>query len=72
MQLIPEIESFGHTSYITAVPKYQHLADTPLDKPTEFVGISPVHPDSLALMRDLIAKSRRPFHRNTCTPVAMK
>ncbi len=53
VQLIPEVESFGHTSYITAVPKYQHLADTPLDKPTEFVGISPLHPDSLALMRDL-------------------
>ena len=61
VQLIPEIESFGHTSYITAVPKYQHLADTPLDKPTEFVGISPVHPDSLALMRDLYREVAKAF-----------
>ena len=61
VQLIPEIESFGHTSYITAVPKYQHLADTPLNKPTEFVGISPVHPDSLALMRDLYREVAKAF-----------
>jgi Glycosyl hydrolase family 20, catalytic domain len=61
VQLIPEIESFGHTSYITAVPKYQHLADTPLNKPTEFVGISPVHPHSLSLMRDLYREVSQAF-----------
>jgi hypothetical protein len=61
VQLIPEVESFGHTSYITAVPKYQHLADTPRDKPSEFVGISPVHPDSLALMRDLYREVAKAF-----------
>jgi hypothetical protein len=61
VQLIPEIESFGHTTYITAIPKYQHLADTPLDKPGEFVGISPVNPDSLALMRDLYREVANAF-----------
>ena len=61
VQLIPEIESFGHTTYITAVPKYQHLADTPPDNRTEFVGISPVHPDALALMRDLYAEAAKAF-----------
>ena len=61
VQLIPEIESFGHTTYITAVPKYQHLADTPPDNRTEFVGISPVHPESLALMRDLYTEVAKAF-----------
>jgi len=59
--IIPEIESFGHTLYITSVSKFAHLADTPPDGQSRFVGICPVHPDSLALMRDLYAEVAHAF-----------
>ena len=52
--VIPEIETFGHTSYITSVPQYAHLADTPPGTNSGFVGICPVHPDTRALIRDLV------------------
>jgi len=50
--IIPEIESFGHTRYITAVPKYAYLLDA---DPTviDFSAVNPVHPDTLALISDL-------------------
>ncbi len=59
--LIPEIESFGHTSYITSVSKWAGLADTPPGGRSGFVGISPVHRDALPLMRDLFAEVAAAF-----------
>jgi len=52
--LIPEIETFGHTSYITSTSQWAHLADTPPHTRSEFVGISPVHPETRKLVADLI------------------
>lgn len=52
--LIPEIETFGHTSYITSTPQWAHLADTPPGTRSEFVGICPVHPETRKLVADLI------------------
>ena len=51
--LIPEAESFGHTRYITAVPRYAHLEDRDPGGPAGFSGLSPVAPDTLALIGDL-------------------
>jgi hypothetical protein len=59
--LIPEVESFGHTTYITSVAKFAHLADTPPGGRTGFVGLSPVNPDSLPLMRDLYSEVAKAF-----------
>jgi len=50
--VIPEIESFGHTRYITAVPRYAYLLDSD-PSVISFSGINPVHPDTLALISDL-------------------
>jgi Glycosyl hydrolase family 20, catalytic domain len=51
--LIPEVESFGHTRYITAVPRYEHLEDRDPGGPAGFTGLNPVAPDTLALIGDL-------------------
>ena len=51
--LIPEIESFGHTRYITGVPRYAHLADHRPGTPSDFTGIIPVHPQTLQIFHDL-------------------
>lgn len=59
--LIPEIESFGHTTYITATSKWSHLADTPAGGHSEFFGLCPVHPDSVRLMRDLYSEAAQAF-----------
>lgn len=51
--LIPEVESFGHSRYITAAPKYAHLADQQPGGRGEFGGLIPVAPETLALIGDL-------------------
>jgi hypothetical protein len=51
--IIPEIESFGHSRYITATRKYAHLADRQPGEHSDFVGLIPVDPETLALMGDL-------------------
>ena len=51
--LIPEIESFGHTHYITGVPRYAELSDHNAGAQADFTGIIPVHPQTLEIFRDL-------------------
>lgn len=51
--VIPEIESFGHTRYITAVPKYAHLEDRDPRAERHFSGLIPVAPETLSLMSGL-------------------
>lgn len=53
VDLIPLIESFGHTRYITAVSQYAHLADKPPGSNGEFTGLIPVAPESIRLLNDL-------------------
>jgi len=53
VELIPEIESFGHTRYITSVPKYAHLADRKSESGSHFSSVVPVAPATLRLMSDL-------------------
>jgi Glycosyl hydrolase family 20, catalytic domain len=53
VDLIPELESFGHTGYITRSPKYAHLFDGSGQGSSEFTGIIPVSPDALPLFEKL-------------------
>ena len=52
IQVIPEIECLGHTSYITRHPQYQHLRDGLEGK--DFAALAPAHPESQALLEDLL------------------
>jgi hypothetical protein len=42
IDVIPEVESFGHTGYITRSPKYAHLLDADPHGSSEFTGVIPV------------------------------
>jgi len=53
IDLFPELESFGHTGYITRSPAYAHLLDDDAKQSSEFTGIIPVHPETLELFSKL-------------------
>jgi hypothetical protein len=53
VDLIPELESFGHTGYITRSPAYAHLFDGSTQGSSEFTGIIPVSPEALPLFEKL-------------------
>lgn len=53
IDLIPELESFGHTGYITRSAAYAHLLDADSQQSSEFTGIIPVNPETLELFRKL-------------------
>jgi hypothetical protein len=53
VELIPEIESFGHTRFITGVPQYAHLQDAAQGGRNNFSAVCPVAPETLKLFADL-------------------
>lgn len=53
VDLLPEIEAFGHTGYITRSPAYKHLLDDDPGGSAEFTGIIPVHPETPQLFEKL-------------------
>ncbi len=53
IDLIPELESFGHTGYITRAATYAHLLDSDAQGSAEFTGVIPVHPETLQLFDKL-------------------
>ncbi len=53
VDLIPELESFGHTGYITRSPAYAHLLDSEPQGDQEFTGVIPVHPEATELFKRL-------------------
>ncbi|HTX76556.1 MAG TPA: family 20 glycosylhydrolase [Terracidiphilus sp.] len=53
VDVIPELESFGHTGYITRSPAFAHLLDRDPNGSSEFSGVSPVDPATLELMTRL-------------------
>lgn len=56
IEIIPEIESFGHTKYITEIERYKFLEDI-LDPSIEWAnGICPVSDTTLKLMKDLYSE----------------
>lgn len=59
--LIPEIESFGHSRYITGIPRYAALSDKSPDGPDWANGLIPLHPDGLRILADLYAEAAALF-----------
>jgi len=53
VQLIPEIESFGHSRFITGAPEHAALEDTTPGAADGFRGLIPNHPKALAILGDL-------------------
>jgi hypothetical protein len=53
VEVIPEIESFGHTGFITRSPAFAHLLDRDPQGSAEFSGVSPVDPATLDLLTKL-------------------
>jgi Glycosyl hydrolase family 20, catalytic domain len=53
VDLIPELESFGHTGYITRSHAYAHLLDNEAQGSSEFTGVIPVVPETLQLFDKL-------------------
>jgi len=53
VDVIPELESFGHTGFITRSPAYAHLLDQRTDGPSDFSGVIPTHPETLPLFDKL-------------------
>ena len=72
VDLLPEVEAFGHTGYITRSTAYAHLLDRDPGGAADFTGVIPVHPESPQLFQSCSAKSPRSFRRNTCMAAAMR
>ena len=53
VDLIPELESFGHTGFITRSKTYAYLLDATLEGSSEFTGVIPVHTEALQLFAKL-------------------
>jgi hypothetical protein len=56
VDLLPEVEAFGHTGYITRSPVYKHLLDDDPNGSAEFTGIIPVHPETPQLFEKLFGE----------------
>ena len=56
VELIPELESFGHTGYITRSAAYAHLLDADPRLSSEFTGVIPIHPETLPLFKKLYSE----------------
>ncbi len=54
IDIIPELETFGHTRYITDVPTYAHLAAEEYSDVLRFNAVDPLHPGVITLMERLI------------------
>ncbi len=61
VEVIPELETFGHTRYITEDPRYRHLFAGRWTRAVTFNAIDPLHEDTHALMRRLIRTVARLF-----------
>ena len=51
VEIIPELESFGHTEYITRAPEHAQLEDR--DPSRGFTALIPTHPEGLRIIADL-------------------
>jgi len=73
VDLIPELESFGHTGFITRSAAYAHLLDATPDRTTDFTGVIPVDPETLQLFeklyREIAAIFPSPYLHGGCDEV---
>lgn len=58
IEIVPKIETLGHARYITSHPRYAHLAD---GSAKGFNAVCPSHPDTLKLLRDILAETAELF-----------
>jgi len=56
IDVIPEVESFGHTGYITRSPRYGHLLDADPHGSSEFTGVIPVLSETQELFEKLYSE----------------
>ena len=61
VEIIPEVESFGHTRYLTDHPRYAHLYAGRKTRRLTFHAVDPLNPDTLRLMDRLIRETARLF-----------
>ena len=54
IQVIPELETFGHTRFITDTPGYEHLYAGLKTEKVEFNAIDPLNPETFELMEKLV------------------
>ncbi len=57
IDIIPEIESFGHCRYITAADTLAHLSDKAPGDPDWREGLIPTHPEVMDIFSDLYAEA---------------
>ena len=73
VDLLPELESFGHTGFITRSSTYAHLLDRDANGSAEFTGVIPVHPETLELFdklyREIAAIFPSPYLHGGCDEV---
>ena len=58
IEVIPEVESLGHTLYITHLKRYRHLFE---GSATHFNAMCPSHPQTLEILRDVLAETAEIF-----------
>ena len=56
IDVIPELEVFGHTRYITDHPDYHHLYVGNRSEQVVFSAVDPLNPETVSLMRSMIAE----------------
>ncbi len=61
IEVIPELETFGHTQYLTDHPDYRHLFAGKRTRALRFNAIDPFNPETHALMRKLIKTVAKVF-----------
>lgn len=61
IEVIPELETFGHTQYITDHPDYRHLFAGKRTRENRFNAIDPFNPETHALMKKLIGTVAKVF-----------
>lgn len=61
IEVVPEVETFGHTRYLTDRPEYAHLYAGKKTRSISFNALDPLHPDSLKLVRKLLEATSRLF-----------
>lgn len=61
VELIPEIESLGHSRYITKTPEHADLNDQGPDGPDWANALIPLHPKTLQILDDLYTEAAELF-----------
>lgn len=61
IDVIPELEVFGHARYITDHPDYYHLYVGDRSKRIVFNAVDPLNPETIELMRSMLSEVARLF-----------